>query len=145
VKDNRKIMTVRWLIGIFIVAALLLMMTSAAPPVEPPTDHVPEPLNSNLTEKQEQEINKTEEDDLLESSGDPSVVLVNCTCNVLDCSNCGWKTNLLPDSTTPMAILQLYNSSDETADYLRKYFCKLAKLNTILRENMYNVCYSITI
>lgn len=126
--------------GIFI-CGLLTMMTAAAPVDDLSTELMAEPQNHTLVEEQDQEVNKTIEEVPSESSGDSSGELMNCTCIVFDCSNCGWKTNLLPNVTTPMAIIQLYNSTDETDDYLRKYFCKMATLKSTLQNNTYNVSY----
>lgn len=132
--------------SVILIAAILVMMISATPVADPSNEQMPEPLNSTLTEEQDQEMNKTEDAALEGSgSGDSSDEPVNCTCNEFDCSNCGWKTNLLPNATTPMAIIPLYTSTDETADYLRKYFCKIYALKIMLHENMYDVSKPLTV
>lgn len=127
--------------GIFL-AALLMVVISATPLADPAL--MEEALNSTLTEEQDQGMNETEVQES-SGSGNSSGEPVDCTCNLFDCSNCGWVTNLLPNATTPMAIINLYSSTDETADYLRKYFCKMYALETILRDNMYDVSKTLTI
>ena len=123
-------------LGIFL-AALLIKMTNAIPIITISPEKMTEPQNGSLTRQQDQEMNRTVPFEGSAESG--SGELVNCTCNMFGCSNCGWTTNLLPNATMPSGIVKLQADKTTLVVYLQQYFCRVDALKDKLQENMYGV------
>ena len=122
-----------------ILVALLIKVTNAIPVNDTSLEKMVEAQNGSLTSKQDQEMNTTEFVPFEGSAELGSGELVNCTCNMFSCSDCGWITNLLPNESMPLGIIQVQSDEKTLVPYLQQYFCRVEALKNKLNENMLSV------